>query len=72
MASGAITETDIRGGDLHDLVQGRAGRGSAEEITVFKNGGGAHLERDDRALCGPSGARGTVREHWTAESARPV
>ncbi|MDZ7601070.1 MAG: ornithine cyclodeaminase [Hoeflea sp.] len=43
MAAGAITEADIQG-DLHDLVQGRAGRGSAEEITVFKNGGGAHLD----------------------------
>ena len=43
MASGAISEADIQG-DLHDLVQGRAGRGSAEEITVFKNGGGAHLD----------------------------
>ncbi|MDP3523781.1 MAG: ornithine cyclodeaminase [Hoeflea sp.] len=43
MAAGVITEADIQG-DLHDLVQGRAGRGSAEEITVFKNGGGAHLD----------------------------
>ena len=57
MASGAITETDIRG-DLHDLVQGRAGRGArSREITVFKNGGGRPSRRDDRA-CGPSGARG--------------
>ena len=29
---------------MHDLVQGRAGRQSADEITVFKNGGGAHLD----------------------------
>ncbi|KGF66841.1 ornithine cyclodeaminase [Hoeflea sp. BAL378] len=43
MQSGAITEADIEG-DLHDLVQGRAARGSADEITVFKNGGGAHLD----------------------------
>ncbi|MBU4528450.1 MAG: ornithine cyclodeaminase [Hoeflea sp.] len=43
MASGAIAQADIKG-DLHDLVQGRAGRKSAEEITVFKNGGGAHLD----------------------------
>lgn len=43
LASGAITEADVLG-DFHDLVAGRAGRGSAEEITVFKNGGGAHLD----------------------------
>jgi len=43
MASGAISKADIEG-DLHDLVHGRAGRKSADEITVFKNGGGAHLD----------------------------
>ena len=43
LASGAIAEADIAG-DLHELVQGRAGRRSADEITVFKNGGGAHLD----------------------------
>lgn len=43
MAAGVIGEGDIRG-DLHDLVAGRAGRGSDDEITVFKNGGGAHLD----------------------------
>lgn len=43
MASGALGKHDI-GGDLHDLVQGRAERRSDEEITVFKNGGGAHLD----------------------------
>ena len=43
LASGAITEADIEG-DMHDLVQGKAGRQSPEEITVFKNGGGAHLD----------------------------
>jgi len=43
MAAGVITKADILG-DLSDLVQGRAGRDSAEDITLFKNGGGAHLD----------------------------
>jgi len=43
MAAGVIAEADILG-DLHDLVAGRAGRRSGDEITVFKNGGGAHLD----------------------------
>jgi len=43
MASGAISTGDIQG-DLHDLVQDKAGRRSDDEITVFKNGGGAHLD----------------------------
>lgn len=43
LASGAISKADIQG-DMHDLVQGKAGRQSADEITVFKNGGGAHLD----------------------------
>ncbi|MCE7029547.1 ornithine cyclodeaminase family protein [Jiella avicenniae] len=40
---GIVTEADIRG-DFHDLVAGRAGRSGREAITVFKNGGGAHLD----------------------------
>jgi ornithine cyclodeaminase len=40
---GVITRADVLG-DLNDLVAGRAGRRSEEEITVFKNGGGAHLD----------------------------
>lgn len=43
MAAGVITKADIQG-DLHDLVAGRAGRQSDSDITVFKNGGGAHLD----------------------------
>ncbi len=43
MAKGVITEADVLG-DLYDLVAGRAGRQTAEEITIFKNGGGAHLD----------------------------
>jgi ornithine cyclodeaminase len=40
---GVISRADVLG-DLNDLVAGRAGRRSEEEITVFKNGGGAHLD----------------------------
>ncbi len=43
MAAGVISEADVLG-DFHDLVAGRAGRRSDEEITLFKNGGGAHLD----------------------------
>lgn len=43
LASGAITRADIHG-DLYDLAQGAKGRLSAEDITLFKNGGGAHLD----------------------------
>jgi len=42
-----ITEADVQG-DLFDLVPGAdggaPGRGSPGEITVYKNGGGAHLD----------------------------
>lgn len=41
--SGAIGEGDVLG-DLYDLHAGRAGRSGAQAITVFKNGGGAHLD----------------------------
>jgi ornithine cyclodeaminase len=30
--------------DFYDLAGGGFGRRSAEEITLFKNGGGAHLD----------------------------
>jgi ornithine cyclodeaminase len=44
IASGVISPRSVIG-DLYDLVQGRAaGRHSDSEITVFKNGGGAHLD----------------------------
>lgn len=43
LTSGAITETDVRG-DLYDLVPAGGGRDTDDEITVFKNGGGAHLD----------------------------
>ncbi|MCQ0988886.1 ornithine cyclodeaminase family protein [Jiella marina] len=40
---GTINVADIRG-DFADLVAGRAGRSGPDAITVFKNGGGAHLD----------------------------
>lgn len=43
LANGTLTEADIQG-DLYDLCTGAPGRRSAEEITLFKNGGGAHLD----------------------------
>ena len=44
LASGAITE-DAIAGDLYGLAQGRCpGRQSADEITLFKNAGGGHLD----------------------------
>lgn len=44
MASGALRLDDIQG-DTFDLVQGgHSGRVSAEEITLFKNIGGAHQD----------------------------
>ena len=44
MASGALSMTDIKG-DSFDLAQKRSpGRASPDEITVFKNIGGAHQD----------------------------
>lgn len=43
IASGVIQESDVKA-DLHDLCNGAVGRQSNDEITVFKNGGGAHLD----------------------------
>ncbi len=43
LASGAITRADVKG-DFYDLVQGMQGRQSDKDITLFKNGGGAHLD----------------------------
>lgn len=44
IASGAIKESDVLG-DLYDLVGGAvAGRKAANDITYFKNAGGAHLD----------------------------
>ena len=43
ISRGVITAADVRG-DLYDLVAGAAGRQSENDITLFKNGGGAHLD----------------------------
>ncbi len=43
LATGVITEAEVKG-DLYDLCNGGGGRSSAEAITLFKNGGGAHLD----------------------------
>jgi ornithine cyclodeaminase len=43
LRTGVIRESDVLG-DLYDLVLGRLGRRDEEEVTLFKNGGGAHLD----------------------------
>ena len=44
VASGAITWESVKA-DLFELVQGkREGRTGRDQITVFKNNGGAHLD----------------------------
>ncbi|MCV2867826.1 ornithine cyclodeaminase [Defluviimonas sp. WL0002] len=43
IASGALTEADILG-DFYDLASGAFERRSDDEITLCKNGGGAHLD----------------------------
>lgn len=43
LANGVISESDVRG-ELRDLATGKAGRSGAQAITLYKNGGGAHLD----------------------------
>ena len=43
IARGVITEADIKA-DFYDMAQGTYRRSSDAEITVAKNGGGAHLD----------------------------
>lgn len=43
LKSGAITESAVLG-DFYDLPSGRFARQTEEEITLAKNGGGAHLD----------------------------
>ena len=44
LAAGVISAEDVIG-DLYDLCSGKAaGRRTGAEITVFKNGGGGHLD----------------------------
>ncbi|EFL88595.1 ornithine cyclodeaminase family protein [Ahrensia sp. R2A130] len=58
LKDGTITRDAVKG-DLHALVDGVVGRQSDEEITVFKNGGGAHLDvMIAMALCEKARAEG--------------
>lgn len=41
--AGTISVSDIKG-DFYDICAGKAGRNGSEDITFFKNGGGAHLD----------------------------
>ncbi len=43
MANGTLSKLDVLG-DFHDLCNGMTGRQTDNDITVFKNGGGAHLD----------------------------
>lgn len=43
LAAGAISREDVLG-DLYDLCNGASGRQSDDDITLYKNGGGAHLD----------------------------
>ena len=43
LAAGVITEDDVVA-DYYDMPSGRFARRKDDEITVFKNGGGAHLD----------------------------
>jgi ornithine cyclodeaminase/alanine dehydrogenase-like protein (mu-crystallin family) len=43
LQTGVITELDVLG-DFYDLCNGSKGRTSDDVITLFKNGGGAHLD----------------------------
>lgn len=43
IARGVITADAVRG-ELYDLVAGRTGRRAEREVTLYKNGGGAHLD----------------------------
>lgn len=43
IASGAISKDHVLG-DFYDLARDMTGRTSPDDITVFKNGGGAHLD----------------------------
>lgn len=43
LAEGVVRREDVVA-DFYDIAQGRFRRGSEAEITLFKNGGGAHLD----------------------------
>ncbi len=55
IARGVIARADVLA-DFYGLVAGKAGRVSDDEITIFKNGGGAHLDvMVSRAIAGHAG-----------------
>lgn len=43
LAAGVVESSDVRA-DYYDMAEGRFTRSSPEQITLFKNGGGAHLD----------------------------
>ncbi|WP_124112779.1 ornithine cyclodeaminase family protein [Palleronia sp. THAF1] len=43
ISAGIIDESAVLG-DLYDLIEGTQGRRDPQDVTVFKNGGGAHLD----------------------------
>lgn len=58
IANGVITEADILA-DLYDLAAGAPGRRSKDEITIYKNGGGGHLDlMTARAIVDAAKAKG--------------
>jgi len=57
LANGAITEADVVA-DFYDLPKGLYARRTAEEITLAKNGGGAHLDLMTARYILDSAARG--------------
>ena len=58
LAAGAITEADVLA-DYYDIPSGRFARTSEDEITIAKNGGGAHLDLMTAAF---------ILDHWRARS----
>lgn len=59
LARGVISEADVVA-DFYDIAAGRFVRDSAEDITLCKNGGGAHL--DLMTAC-------FIRDRWQARQA---
>lgn len=58
IASGVIKQADVLA-DLYDLVDGTPGRRSDNEITIYKNGGGGHLDlMTARAIVDAAKAKG--------------
>lgn len=56
LARGVIAETDVIA-DFYDIAAGRFARESADEITLSKNGGGAHLDLMTASF---------IRDRWLA------